>query len=91
MAGDRVTSFHAGYGVITGPGGQKEFDTQTCAHCGRVWVVRSSEGRGDDPGGWCGVCAAMICPTCVGKPCFPLERRIQAIEDRDRFCRQLGI
>jgi hypothetical protein len=84
-----LTPFHSGYATVTSPAGTREADTQTCLHCNKVWVVRSSQGQGD-LGGWCRLCGGMICPACAGQPCFPFERRLQAMEDRARFLRQVG-
>lgn len=75
----------AGYAEITGPGQHKEFDTCTCKHCNRVWVVRSTETKDVDLGGWCMQCMAMICSDCAGKPCFPFEKQIEIYEQRQRL------
>ncbi len=86
-----MTPKKAGYAVIVGPGYTKEFDTCTCKHCNRVWTVRSTEKGQGDPGGWCNMCMAPICPECAGKPCFPLEERLLLMERRDRLFKEMGI
>jgi hypothetical protein len=77
-----LTAKHAGYGIIVGPDGiQEEHDTETCQHCNRVWVTRSTnDGRVTHSGGKCSVCMQPICPTCVGQECVPIEKRLDQIE-----------
>lgn len=87
-----LTPKKAGYATITGPKGTKEYDTCTCAHDNRVWVVRSSiKGIKADPGGFCRLCMKMICPRCVGKACVPFERKLKIYEDRQRMLREAGV
>jgi ferredoxin len=79
-----------GYATITGPGGQKEFDTMGCIHCGRHWALRASDGP-SDPGGFCRLCMHPICPTCVGKECAPFERKLFQYENRQDLFRQMEL
>lgn len=89
----RLTNTRAGYGTITGPCGtvNYEADTATCRHCNYVWIVRSTKGTDADPGGWCGMCSALICKRCAGKGCTPFERRLDQMEARDRSLRTMGL
>lgn len=80
-----------GYLTIVGPGGlEQEADTATCRHCNRVWVVKSKTGEGD-LGGWCRLCSGMICAECSDQGCVPFERRLEQVEARSRFFRQIGM
>ena len=69
-----------GYTVRTGPLGKEfEADTFTCKHCCRVVLVAAR----CDPaelGGYCNCCDALICKYCVGKPCTPLEKKLDLYE-----------
>jgi hypothetical protein len=86
-----------GYAVWTGPEGPVvERDTVTCGHCGCVIVVKpytastvylmwSAEQQrwNETPGAGCRVCMAAVCLTCHDDGrCLPLERRIEAMEQR---------
>lgn len=67
-----------------------ERDTFTCCHCNRVVVV-PPKASPSDLGGWCGLCAKPVCPQCAGKECVPFEMKLEQIESRERFFRQVGI
>lgn len=88
-----LTNTRAGYGTMTGPCGTVtyEADTATCRHCNYVWFVRTTRGKDASPGGWCGMCSAMICDRCAGQPCKPFEKRLDEMEARDRSLRSMGI
>lgn len=86
-----ITPKNAGYATITSREGVKEFDTLTCCHCGRAWCIRSSVKGQGDPGGWCMVCNKAVCPTCAGKECMPLMKRLENMEQRDKLFRSVGI
>lgn len=65
-----------------------ERDVVLCAHCQRIMTV----GAGTTSFGWCGRCAAPVCPRCdADGRCTPFERRLEAAEARDRICRAAGI
>ncbi len=88
----KLTPKRAGYGVITGPDGIKEFDTCNCRHCGRAWIVKSNDPNNKaDPGGWCMVCNAMICPTCAGKECKPFLRKLEEYEKRQKLFAEMKL
>lgn len=80
-----------GYGVITGPAGRIELDTATCAHCQRVWCVRSSDpAQPTSLGGACRVCGGLVCDACAGAGvCQPILQQIETYERRMRLRRQL--
>jgi hypothetical protein len=68
-------------GVTISPFGCQEEHSFTCKHCARVTFVKA----GCDPadlGGRCTCCDALICKECVGKPCLPLEKKIDMYERR---------
>lgn len=89
----QITKAKAGYGIITGPGYVKEFDTRTCFHCNSVYVTRASDPKvKTDLGGFCRVCMRDICSCCcsrseTGEGCIPFEKKLLEFEQR----RQLDI
>lgn len=59
-----------------------EGQTLSCCHCGLVFAVQPGSGN---QRGWCFRCAG---PTCGGKgcqSCTPFERRLEAMEQRQRL------
>ncbi len=81
-----LTPKKAGYGVLTGPGYVREFDTCTCKHCNCAFIVRSSDPNNPAVrGGFCGKCYAPTCPTCQKKPCKHFMIKLEEMEARDRF------
>lgn len=82
---------HSGYATLCDPEGIREFDTFSCSHCGRIEHVMPKPAP--PPGGVCTACGfKMICDSCVEKgTCDPLEKKLQRLEDADRFRRQLGV
>jgi hypothetical protein len=76
-----------GYACITDPDrGVDESATFTCGHCNRIVRVKAKA----DPfelGGLCRVCNRLICSTCVGKGCDPLEEKIERVENDQDFRR----
>lgn len=64
----------------------KECDTFTCKHCNAVVVVEA-RCKPEEAGGYCRMCMAPVCPACADKPCTPFEKKLDAIERRDRLCR----
>lgn len=75
-----------GYAVIVEPGkATVERDTFTCAHCNCVVFVEPMQAA-SDMGGWCMMCAKNTCTSCAGQlGCSPFERKIEALERRDRL------
>lgn len=95
-----------GYAVIADPDAPMpvlERDTVTCGHCQRivetkagtvatVYLVFDGQRYHEEPGAGCRVCMRAICLPCYEKgTCTPWERRMEAIEARDRFLRSAGI
>lgn len=68
---------------------ETEADTFSCGHCNRVVVVKPFCDP-SDVGGLCKQCMTLVCPKCydVGS-CTPIEKRIEQMEDRGRFLRQM--
>jgi len=88
----RTSRDKRGYATVTGPRGVHESDSVTCKHCGRAWWVTSTDPHvKTDPGGWCRLCMAPICATCVDKPCLPLEQRLTQYERRAALFRSMGL
>ena len=80
-----------GYAILSGGDGPtQEWDTFTCFHCQSIVQVKPLADAADS-GGRCMVCDKLICKTCLGKGCLPFEKKIEAMEARDRFRRSLGI
>jgi len=80
-----------GFVQITGPEGVQEFETFTCGHCNKVVRV-PHRAKPEELGGMCKLCMSMTCGPCTatGK-CEPFEKKLERIEDRDRFFRQVGM
>lgn len=69
--------------------GVTEYDTSTCFHCNRVTHIKPRM----DPaemGGLCKICMKLICRYCVGEPCVPFEKKIEAMEKREIARRSYG-
>ncbi len=81
-----------GYLVIVDPYAAKplEHDTFTCHHC-NVVVVVELKADPDKLGGFCRLCMKQICPTCLNGNCTPFEKKLEAIEARDRLTRAIGV
>lgn len=79
-----------GYAIITdASGGVKECDTFTCSHCNSVVHV-PVKASPDDLGGFCRMCAKMICPRCVQTGlCDPFEKKLKRMEDKYHWRRRL--
>lgn len=81
-----------GYATITEPGGvTKEFDTLSCCHCNAVFMVKATEISKPDPGGFCRLCMAPICPQCIGKYCVPFMKRLDLYESRQDLFKKMGL
>lgn len=76
-----------GYLVSVGPDGTDEHDTFTCCHCNFVTVVKPKE----PPGGYCSLCAKLICERCTGKGCDPFEQKLERWERRGQLLRACGL
>ena len=75
-----------GYLVETGPYGSVTIETFTCSHCNRIGEVRARKEH-ELLGVTCHSCFALVCPGCasVGR-CEPFEKKLEAMERRDRLC-----
>lgn len=79
-----------GYTLQTEPGkADIERDTFTCPHDNVVVFVQPFQDP-SEMGGFCTLCNMHICRNCVGKPCVPFEKKIEAAERRERFLRSVG-
>jgi len=77
---------------IFGPGKSTEAETQLCAHCQRLMVIRaSSPDMKPYHGEVCLKCMKRICPLCMGKDCTPFMKKIEAYERREAMFRSIGI
>jgi len=69
----------------------KCLDSFTCFHCGRVVFVKP---RCDpaDMGGFCRVCAKLVCQDCNAKGrCDPWEEQMQRMEAKYNFRKDAGL
>lgn len=67
-----------------------ENDTFTCQHCNRIVVVKH-KCRAEDLGGRCSCCGGLICPSCVGKSCDRIEKKLAREEARHAALRSYGL
>lgn len=79
-----------GYACIAEPTGTREASTFTCYHCNKVVHVKAKSNP-DDFGSMCRLCMKMVCPTCANLGCTPFEKKIEALEKRDRALRSYGL
>lgn len=69
---------------------RKEVDTFTCCHCNRVVHVVPKM-KMDDLGSMCRHCMKMVCAKCANFGCTPFEKKLEAVEERDRVLRSYGL
>lgn len=65
-----------------------EVETSTCAHCQKITDIPSRR-RMTDVIDICRACMRLICADCAGKPCTPIMRKIEAMEERYYRRRQM--
>ena len=66
-------------------------DTFTCSHCQCVVFVQPRQDP-SEMGGFCCMCYAHICGQCAStRSCEPFEKKLEAMERRDRLRRAAGI
>lgn len=70
--------------------GTYETDTATCGHCNSVRHIKAMRPM-DEFGSFCRNCMKYTCPTCADGPCIPFEKKIEAMENRDRIRRSYGL
>lgn len=78
-----------GYLVISSPNAPDyERDTFTCVHCNVIVPVEPAPAP--MVGGFCRMCMANICDACCDQGCTPFEKKLKAIEARDKSLRSMG-
>lgn len=80
-----------GYAITTEPGkADVEEDTFTCVHCNSIVFVKPRQDPAE-AGGFCRMCMKPICVACADLgSCTPFEKKLEALESRDRFIRALA-
>lgn len=80
-----------GYAITVEPGmPDKEEDTFTCAHCNSIVFVKPKQDP-SEMGGFCRLCYSHICGPCADLfECTPFEKKMEAMERRDKLMRALG-
>lgn len=86
-----LTPKRSGYITLTSHKVTYEADTCTCKHCNKAWIIRSTKKGEGDPGGWCRICSAPICPDCAGKECMPFEKKLKIYESKQKLFKELGL
>lgn len=72
-----------------GTPGTVEHDCYRCEHCDHIVHVKPMCDPAD-MGGLCKHCGGLVCQGCHGTgTCTPLERRLEAMEERGRFLRDV--
>ena len=80
-----------GYGLAVYDCGEVvEKDSATCNHCNRVFFVGPKE-KPEDIGGYCRMCAKLICAVCVDQGCVPFEKRLEQMEAAYHARRSYGL
>lgn len=93
-----------GYLLVSDPAGPSlERDSITCGHCQQlvfvkpghgltVYLVQQRDGWREQPGAFCRCCMKPVCLACHGVgTCTPWERRLAAMEQRQRFRESVGV
>lgn len=83
-----------GVGILICDGCTYEVATSTCAHCQHITDIPNQR-KLTDYVDICRNCNALICLGCVGKPCTPALRRIEAAEEthyrRSQMMKAMGL
>ena len=80
-----------GYGITVEPGkADVEVDSFTCRHCNSIVFVKPRQDP-SEMGGFCTLCMGHVCGNCAGKSCEPFEKKLEAMERRDKFLRSMGV
>jgi hypothetical protein len=80
-----------GYTVLVdGNGKTHEGDAFTCKHCQYITLVAARQ-RPEDLGGFCSICASLICSKCVGRGCDPFEEKRRRMEAKHDALRSYGL
>lgn len=79
-----------GVGFLCDPElGNVEVETSTCAHCQRITDIPSRRKMMEHVE-FCRNCFRLICLECAGKPCIPIMKKIEEMEERYHRRRQLA-
>lgn len=68
----------------------EEGETFSCNHCNRVTMIKPRQNP-EDIGGFCLVCAKLICSGCVGRGCDPLEAKLARAEAQSLALKSYGL
>lgn len=81
-----------GYALICDPYAPTvEMDTFTCHHCNSI-VHILPKASPDSLGGFCRMCAKMICAPCVDLgSCTPFEKKLESMERHYATLRSYGL
>lgn len=83
-----------GTAIITDPDAAvpvREFDTITCCHCQAIVFVGPGQSA-SDAGGFCRLCFRPTCGPCADHgSCTPFEKKLEAMEARDRLLTSVGV
>ena len=78
-----------GYATTVEPGKATiEQDTITCCHCNSIVFVAPRQDP-SEMGGFCRLCMAHVCSQCAGKGCEPFEKKLEAMERRDKLLQRV--
>ncbi len=78
-----------GYAIIVDPYADTiECDTFTCCHCNKIVPVPPAPAP--MVGGFCRLCMLNVCDECSDKGCTPFEKKLEAMEAKDRSLRSMG-
>lgn len=79
-----------GVGLAFGPDAVVEVETSTCAHCQRITDIPSRR-QMQNVVDVCRNCMRLICDECAGKPCTPIMKKIEAMEEAYYRRRQMAM
>lgn len=79
-----------GWICITDERGTAEIDCFTCFHCNSIVKVMPKADM-DRTGSMCRQCMKMVCARCAPRGCVPFEKKLDAMEKRDRALRSYGL
>lgn len=84
MEGKGIILRHAhSYAVLTAADGtRQEYDRLSCCHCKVFWTVQPGSGN---QRGYCTMCSAVTCGAVACQPCVPFEKKLLALEARERL------
>ena len=74
--------------AVTDDRGMREYRSFVCAHCNRIIIVKPGSGR---QRGFCLLCQRPTCGHAACGHCVPWEAKLEAMEGRRRFWKQLEL